>query len=842
MKQQITVFDDKDSSYTYSVNSSLDSTFSTADRSDDDLGNFYSRPIKIKEYQWSTSSTLFDVFDPWTLYFSNPRVINRVSNFNNLRASLCLKFLINGNAFHYGRIIVSYLPLARSDDFTVDRAFFIQDVVGASQRPHIYLDPTLSQGGTMKLPFVYPNNALSIPLGQWNQMGEITLHTLQALKHANGASDTVTISVFAWAEDVVLTIPTSAEPNALVPQMGLVDIEGKDITCEIQILEDALRQVYLEEQMDEYGTGPISKPASNLARVMGKLTKVPYIGNYAKATSIAAGAISDIAATFGYSRPPTLEVTKPFRPNCMGNLANTNMEDTCTKLSVDCKQELTIDPSTVGLDTNDELLISSIACRESFLTSFPWTIATPPETPLFGIQVSPMLWAYNNITETGEMHLTACGFAALPFKAWRGSMRYRFQIVASTYHKGRLKIVYDPHGFQSNEYNTNYTYIIDIAESKDFTVQIGWGVPYPFALVGAPSDDDVQGTPRSPANVIYGTGTYNVVAPRMNNGMLRVYVVNDLTTPNSTINNDIAVNVFASCGDDIQFRNPSTVLANYTYFDEPQMGIVDDSGDGSDDTENSSAPMILDPKVIMLNSLSSDDAYDHVFYGESIVSFRTLLKRYNRHSSVLYSNVTGERNLQLYFRAFPYYRGFAPNAVYSTVMGGYNYGNATLLNYLTPAYTAWRGGIRWKANPLITQDTRVRATPFSVSRLTDRVGAWSKLSSTVSTVENTALLSLQNTPTHGLGGTLSTNVAVNPVLEWETPFQEPFRFLPAKKADVTSSDRTGQSSYQYLAMEVNTNATDNIRVDLHCSIGEDFSLFFYTGPPIIYCLAPVPGT
>jgi len=804
------------------VNSQNDITFDATDRSDDDLGAFYSRPIKIKEFQWGTNTTLFEVFDPWSLYFNNPRVINRISNYNNLRAKLCVKVLINGNAFHYGRAILSYTPLPRVDNFTVERAFFTSDIIGASQRPHIYLDPTLSQGGSMSLPFIFYNNALSIPLGEWNKMGDMTIHTLQPLKHANGASDIVTISVFAWAEDVSLSIPTSSEPGGLVPQFGL---ETFDI-----------------QSGDEYGKGPISRPASIVARVAGSLVNAPYIGAYAKATSIAASAVSGVATVFGYSRPIILEQTRPVRPNCMGNLANSNMEDTSTKLSLDVKQELTVDPTTIGIGAVDEMTIKSVACRESFLTSFPWTISTVPETPLFGIQVTPMVWGFNNVSDAGEIHLTACAFAALPFKVWRGSMKYRFQIVASSFHKGRLKIVYDPHGFQTNEYNTNYTYIVDIAETKDFTLQVGWGVSYPFALVAPPGDDDVSGAPRVPAAVPYAVGGYNVVAPRMNNGMLRVYVVNDLTTPNSTINNDIAVNVFVAAGEDIQFRNPSTILDKYSYFDEPQFGFEIQSGDEPlDNTNLSSAPTMNQPKLTMMNTLSQTDAYDHVFYGESIVSFRTLLKRYVKHSTVLFSNNSGERILSLYFRAFPYYKGFAPGAVYTTALGPYNYAHNTLINYLTPAYVAWRGGIRWKCNPLISQDTRTRTAQFSVVRLTDQVGGWSRQSNGLSAIENQAQFLLQNQPDAGFSGMASTNILVNPVLEWETPFQEPYRFLPAKKSNLTSSDREFQSTFQLLTLEVNTNPTDNVRYDLHTSVGEDFSLFFYTGPPIIYLMVTVPS-
>eukprot|EP00487_Bulimina_marginata_P008967 TRINITY_DN32_c0_g1_i7.p1 TRINITY_DN32_c0_g1~~TRINITY_DN32_c0_g1_i7.p1 ORF type:complete len:110 (+),score=0.74 TRINITY_DN32_c0_g1_i7:163-492(+) len=87
-----------------------------------------------------------------------------------------------------------------------------------TQRPHIMLDPTNSQGGEMVLPFFWNKNLLDIPGEDWNLMGSLKISTLQGLKHALGATDTVTINVFAWAESVRFAIPTQTEPGAIAPQ------------------------------------------------------------------------------------------------------------------------------------------------------------------------------------------------------------------------------------------------------------------------------------------------------------------------------------------------------------------------------------------------------------------------------------------------------------------------------------------------------------------------------------------------------------------------------------------------------------------------------------------------
>jgi hypothetical protein len=92
-QQEITTFSDEKSTWDYSVMSQPDATFSTAETGQDGLENFFSRPLKIREYEWGTGTLLYQNFNPWSLYFQNPRVMNRIVNYNNLRCKLCVKVI-----------------------------------------------------------------------------------------------------------------------------------------------------------------------------------------------------------------------------------------------------------------------------------------------------------------------------------------------------------------------------------------------------------------------------------------------------------------------------------------------------------------------------------------------------------------------------------------------------------------------------------------------------------------------------------------------------------------------------------------------------------------------------
>jgi hypothetical protein len=635
---------------------------------------------------------------------------------------------------------------------------------------------------------------------------------MQDLKHANGATDQVTVSIFAWAEDVSLSIPTANEPGVISPQMG---------------------EVFTPQAKDEYGTGPISRPAGIIARAAGALKSAPGIGMYARATELAASATSSIATMFGYARPNTLADIEPYKPTVVGNLANTNVKDSCQKLTLDTKQELTIDSRTFGLGSADEMTILSIAQRESFLTQFGWQVADPAESLLWNTEVSPVLW--NELEAGSEIHMPACCFAALPFKRWRGTMKFRFQIVASSFHKGRLKVVYDPSFPLSNEYNTNYTSIVDLAKERDFTVEVGWGNERAMCEHRHPLSDSIP----------YSEAPLSGIPGKSANGILSVYVVNDLTVPNSTVNNDIEVNVFVSVGDDFEVFDPdSRDIGDIVWF-APQMGelevftpqMAEINQPDADMTKKEDEPMKIDASMTLADNLSTADHTVSVYYGDPVVSFRQCLKRYNLHSVIVPSTVNlAEIAVTVRNSDFPYYRGYAPGAVHLSSVPApstpYNYCHSTLLNYLTPAFTCRRGGLRWKyvrAGRLASEQAI-----FAVRRCGTPLGGYQQQEEGVSPDGSTSERARQAEVLfpHMWDGGAATVSSINPVLETEIPFHRDMRFAPAKLAQVTEDTRF--QSFHLLYTQWRTAASDATMIHCFSSVGEDFTLGFFTGAPVAY--------
>lgn len=776
------------------------------------LDEFFSRPIKIVSAGWGVGATFYQSFNPWQLYFQNLRVINRVANYKLMSCKLHVKFVLNGTPFHYGRLIASYNPLPTFDNMTVDRAFIPQDVVEASQRPHVYLNPTCSIGSEMKLPFFLHRNLIDIVSEDWKDMGEMVLHSMQLLKHANGATDIVTVNVFAWAEEVRLAIPTQFEPGSIAPQS------------------------------DEYSMRTVSRTATAVSNLAANLSNVPVIGPWARATQIGAGAMAMIAQAFGFSKPAILD-TSVFKPTTSASMAVTNDQADVQKLSIDAKQELCIDPRTTGLDNSDEMAILNIAMRESYITKFTWSVARVSEELLYNMVVDPGV--YDQID--AEIHLPACSFAVQPFKFWRGTLRYRFQIVCSNLHKGRLKFVYDPTGTITGaaEYNTAYTTIVDISDHTDFTIDIGWGQRTTYRehyKAGGVLPSAFMSTSRL---------AYTTPAQSQGNGTLSIYVVNNLTVPNTAIDNDIQINVFVSALNDFEVAVPdSSVIRNLRLTQK--MGLVSSFAAIAPQAESmdpgDSVPSEPPNIARMAVSVSADDQTQLLHFGERITSMRQMLKRFDFHEFIraggFAANVRARS--EIIRNAFPFYPGytlFGGNLALTYQAEKYLYSNMTMMNYVTCAYAGWRGSVRYMINYNDVAANSDRSTCEVVRRdAIAPITQYANMSANPNTPQGQAqrLNSMQNFSPSYEGESLQVS-KVNTMQCIEVPYYSRYRFTPAKMRDEPALASELMPCFS-IALSYYTVASDTTAtIQTYVAGGEDFTCFFYLGPPIFYREDVVPG-
>jgi hypothetical protein len=822
---QTTQFSDGSPGDIVGMESSLGASTIGGDAEQLSLADFFRRPVLISTISWTYDSVAFgQTINPWDLFFNSPTVQNRINNYYRLRATLKVKILITGNGFYSGRMLVSYLPLFQSDQITRHRAIIPQDRIEATKRMHCFLDPTTSTGAELHLPFFWPQEAIDITNQEYISMGTLDFWDLNGLRHANGSTDPVTISVFAWSDDVELSIPTSTDIISLVPQAGTEPVKKKKN-------KDAITKKPPPAK-DEYATGVISRPASIVAHIAGKLTSVPMIAPYARATQVAASATSSIATLFGYSKPIELSPRMYVKQSNASNQPNSDGHCLVTKLALDSKQETTIDTRVMGLAGHDEMMLKEVTNRFTWLTACPWKASFISGSNLFSTQVHPGMYDKLLVEPLEEFHLTSVAEINELFSQWRGTMRFRIQVVASAYHRGRLRVSWDPKPSTTaiTQLNTQYNFIVDIAEERDFVVEVGWGAKlgmlrcYPIASWPVPFETISDlGVPAS--NVPPGYDSIH------SNGALTISIFDTLTLPQANTD-PVFVNVFVAGGEDLEFAAPATrELNTFTIF-EPQSGL--ESPDMAHSTTDS-APLET-PCVASFATPPGDVESALLTYsGEAVSSLRTLLKRTCWHSflwdtspGTIAGTVAGRRAWT--FPTYPTHHGKDPLSPTISTMGPYSYSNFIPLQWAMLMYTGYRGGIRVHAMRTFPDSGQChylsRTDDFEAGYALEEVQLPSNTNS------NLQALWMTSSDTSPRGMEL-VNSGQQSVIEVEIPFYNKRRFLYTKRRDQYDTNPNNEYKYaEYGIVGRRSNLSSGALIGF--SVGEDFQLGFYTGLPVLF--------
>jgi hypothetical protein len=571
--------------------------------------------------------------------------------------------------------------------------------------------------------------------------------------------------------------------------------------------------------------GPVSSVASAVADAAGDLKRIPVIGVFARATEIGARAAGAIASLFGFSKPAEIKDAVIVRNTPFASMATSDGADTTTKLTVTRKQEICVDPRTAGDPVlEDQLSITHLAGIESWLTSFDWNPSDDTNKWLFTMPVTPGL----RRKTTNIQQNTPMSYLAWMFREWSGSIKVRFVIPAAKFSQGKIAIVYDPHDFAgttSDTYNTNYTEIVDISETRDFEVIIPWQQKEPYKICSHFFNDQWK----------FDGTAYLAEA----NGTIGVRVLNTLVQPDDA--SYLNIQVFVSACDDIEFVNPSNWNHNNIYFTDEivltgsgekvylvsESNVVEHGSSATDEQPpEEDAPTFEGVSTTLGTSPSVTHLKSSVFYGERVGSLRQLVKRYCPERT-FYFDVAGTADSafkvswsQMPFWYKPAAKGTGIDGVHGTVVA------TSYLSMVVPMFAGWRGGIRRK---IMCNDA---ATTMRVGRYAEPGGDYGvqteypMLSTSYQSTQAEMFNSLSSFST---GGAL-TNDNMR-ALEFEIPYAQSFRFSLSRQQDNANSFGNYRPLGNKFDLCTNVKGEQNAYLSCFVAAADDFQVFGFTGVP-----------
>jgi hypothetical protein len=246
-----------------------------------------------------------------------------------------------------------------------------------------------------------------------------------------------------------------------------------------------------------------------------------------------------------------------------------------------------------------------------------------------------------------------------------------------------------------------------------------------------------------------------------------------------------------------------------------------------------------------------DPIINRIHMGETVASYRQLLKRYVLHE-VLQPSAGGIEPVLCRFqrRMFPFFGGYTgatpadSNLIVSTASGNYVYANLTLLNYLVRAYGAWRGGIRYTVDS--TFDETLGSTHQTTWQFSRRGNtAEDTISNTVDndlSVQTLSSVSPAQNRYYGitrqtamLAGGSRWNTVVNPLHSFEVPYYSKYRFAPGRQGTLWTAKDVYQDDFDLSCITVSVGADVS---SVYVAAAEDFTLMFYLSPPRFFSQLP----
>ena len=765
------------------------------------LNDYFSRPVKIDSFSVSLSTPVARSIFPWTLFFSNAIIGRKLDNYFGIRCNLHIKVVVNSTPFVYGALRASYRALPLFDTAPIAAG---DELILESQRPGIWIYPQSNQGGEMVLPFLWQRNWLNATrLTDFDDMGEFIFRSYIDTQTANGAvginTDVVT---YAWASDVEL--------------LGTTD-------------ELSLQST---PQTDEYAmNGVISRPASSVAKVASTLSEVPVIGPFATATSMAATGIGKAAALLGYSKSKDVSDIHYVKPSALPNLAAPDLPESIDKLTLDAKNELSIDPRVAGCSPDDPMNLSAFAAREGVFTTISWAETDATGADLINWGVNPCMAKSAAITAASRYAMLPSCFAAQCFQYWRGDMIYRIKVIASQYHRGRIQVSWDPRkpsfGIATDISASVYNTIMDIGESTEleFRVPMSQTVPY-LQNIYPPS------TIFSTSTSIFSSST-NIVY----NGYITVKVLTELSSPSGSAPASIIFS--ARAGDNIEFAGPVEPdyrMSPYT----PQSVEMDYDMNGEID--------------IAGGSTRTDPNLSSVYMGEKVPSIRTLCQRTCVYATIPFEPPSATTNACLstwVHHRLPLYPGFDPvgsSAAVGLISGvsqDYNWVCWNYMNWFAMCYVGQRGAINYYFMPnsqgdympqIIANRAGTAEVSYTLEGLRTAQGA---TRNSINWMVNRLFQSCR--------GTAVSHSTSNATLSLSLPLYSNYKFISNSTATRTRGtnrtiDNTFMDGFEVHAFQPIGSSNQPV-MQVFTSAGPDFSFVYFQNVPTIYRYSadPIPS-
>jgi len=740
MKEATTTF--IDDALTVKMDESMNSHVDTAiinmldtQATEQTIQQFLAKPIIVQQGSFNITDTysfLNSTPIPESIFNSTPGQmwLKKLDGIFGIRMDIRFRLVVNANPFQQGRYMMGWVPLAGSTP-TVSQFKqlarnnqMMATLVQRTTVPHVELDISSQTSCELLIPFqsvqgFYPMSSV-LSATNVGVLGYLNLYPYSPLVAPTG-STTASYTLYASFENVKLV-------GAAAPQSGISD-----------------------KEVSSKQNGPISGVARAFAKGFKEFSHIPLLSSYASNISWIADRIAVTASVFGFSKPTQGDTLVKYQRLNAPSHTNVDGDSDARSLSFLSKPGVKLLDGLSGT-TYDEMDFAYIVRKYAYYQQF-----TFPESAAVGNLVNIPVSVNKSLGAFPLIHFTPVSFVANMFTYWRGSLKFKFKLVKTPFHSGRLAFTFYPTDEITNIGAPWYAnrMILDIREATEIELIIPYISRNPYTFIGT------------------------------NVGQLAVDVIDPLVAP-ASVSNTITILCEIAGGDDLEFAIPAS-------FEFTPINAVPQSGLNKDSQ--------LVSATIGSSSISADPhVFSGISMGDKISSLRVFLKRYTpiQLNDASLSSTVQLNGACLFMR---------PDMIRSLPVGtipAYIH-KADFVSIVASCYAMWRGGIRVRdvidngmlsgllsVSPYSNGDASNGSTVTYLQTNNNQFGSSDVLYST----DTPGITALLNYPK------VIQNINQNNVVSLEVP-----QYTPTFARNVVDCIYTSTTSYQQMASGTSSAVT-----------------------------------
>lgn len=534
------------------------------------------RPVEVTNFELNTNFTDLSFEFPDVLLQNSANVVDKLNYFTLFRADIHVKIVFNATPFMQGKYWVYFAPFdTRSNRMRTGA------IANATGYPGVELDIANGAPVELVIPYCSPLSHYRLT-NEESTMGELVITPLSNLTSGT-TGDSATATLFAWFENIELSLPTGHPVS--VPTL---QAQGEE-----------------EERTERGLISATANVVANAAQSVGEMA--PVARSFTQPLEWVSRAITGAASSLGFNKPSSVAANSPYANLPGKGYTHTDGLDLSQKLAASPDNCIAQKPGIFS-SAVDEMDIDFVKKKSCCVQrNIPWNTNEPKGTRLFYWINAPSCLGDSSGNPGNP---TTLAFLSSAFRYWRGGLKYRLSVAKTAFHTGRIRISYIPASnapyATPGELSFNYNWILDLSKSSE----IEFTVPY----VSNRPWTEMRMAPR--LNGWLGS--------RFSTGYLNIEILTPLKASSTSVSDSVSLQFWHCGADDFTLAVPSFDRC-YPYDGTIlEAQIFNETADSISHNEQISGE---DPQMFAKPLDPTTDA-EQLSIGEKITSLRQVIKKF----------------------------------------------------------------------------------------------------------------------------------------------------------------------------------------------------------------------